>query len=173
MAATNGYSSSDETSRAWSVKQSYDAGLVIMGRKSFDSMAPYWVTATGGFAAPMNETPKAVFTQKGYKGFNPGDDKSPAAASWANAKIYDGDLAEIIRELKAESGKLIVAIAGAGFMRSLVATGLIDEYHLNTHPVFLGQGQPVFNGILQPLDLKLIDVKSFPGGIVSHIYRPA
>jgi dihydrofolate reductase len=48
------FKSSDETSRAWSVKQSYDAGLIIMGRKSFDAMAPYWVTATGGFATPMN-----------------------------------------------------------------------------------------------------------------------
>src|SRR5262245_57030543 len=78
------FKSSDETSRAWSLERSYDASLVIMGRKSFESMSPYWPTAPGPFAAPMNEIPKAVFTKSGYKGINvePNTELSPAAASW-------------------------------------------------------------------------------------------
>ena len=64
------FRSSDETSRAWSLERSYDASLIIMGRKSFESMAPYWPTAPGPFAAPMNEIPKGVFTKSGYKGLN-------------------------------------------------------------------------------------------------------
>ena len=123
------FKSSDETSRAWSLEQSYDVSLIIMGRKSFESMAPYWPTAPGPFAAPMNEIPKAVFTKGGYKGINvePNTELSPAAASWAEAKIFDGDLAEEIKELKSGEGKPILALGGAGFMRSLIATGLIDE----------------------------------------------
>jgi dihydrofolate reductase len=58
-------------------------------------------------------------------------------------------------------------------MRSLIATGLIDEYHLATHPVILGSGQPVFTDIAKPLDLKLVDAKVFPKGITVHIYHPA
>jgi dihydrofolate reductase len=46
-------------------------------------------------------------------------------------------------------------------MRSLMATGLIDEYHLVTHPVVLGEGLAIFNGVARPLDLKLVDVKAF------------
>ncbi|HSZ33035.1 MAG TPA: dihydrofolate reductase family protein, partial [Puia sp.] len=76
-----------------------------------------------------------------------------------------------IKELKSESGKPIMAIAGAGFVRSLIATGLVDEYHLYTHPVILGKGLPIFDGLTEPADLKLVDVKTFPGGIVVHIYR--
>jgi dihydrofolate reductase len=34
------FRSSDETSRAWSLERSYDASLIIMGRKSFESMSP-------------------------------------------------------------------------------------------------------------------------------------
>lgn len=56
------FRSSDEESRAWAVARSWEAGLIIMGRKSFETMAPYWPTATGPFAAPMNEIPKGVFT---------------------------------------------------------------------------------------------------------------
>ena len=166
------FRSSDETSRAWSLERSYDASLIIMGRRSFESMAPYWPTATGPFAAPMNEIPKAVFTKSGYKRLNvePNTKLSPAAASWAEAKIFDGDLAEVIKELKSEAGKPIMALGGAGFMRSLIATGLIDEYHLNMHPVVLGAGMPIFSSVELPMDLKLIEAKSFPGGIVAHVY---
>src|SRR5215475_6730204 len=75
------FKSSDETSRAWSVERSWEAGLIIMGRKSFEIMAPYWPTASGPFAAPMNEIPKAVFTQKGFEvGVTPNAEQSPAAA---------------------------------------------------------------------------------------------
>ena len=168
------FRSSDETSRASAVERFWEAGLIIMGRKSFEGMAPYWPTATGPFAAPMNEIPKAVFTQKGFKGIGPVDpttaEQSPAAASWAEARVFDGDLAEGIRKLKSEPGKPITAIGGAGFMRSLIATELIDEYHLITHPVVLGEGLTIFNGVAKPLDLKLVDVKAFPGGIVGHTY---
>ncbi len=171
----------DEESLAWSVGQSWEAGLIIMGRKSFELMAPYWPTASGPFAAPMNEIPKAVFTKKGFAGIQPSAEQSPAAmsaiasakaeASWAEARVFDGDLAEGIRGLKAEPGKPIVAIGGAGFMQSLIATGLVDEFLLATHPVVLGAGLPIFNGLAKPLDLKLVDVKAFPGGVVAHTYR--
>jgi len=126
------FRSSDETSRDWSVSQSWESGLIIMGRKSFEAMAPYWPTANGPFAAPMNEIPKAVFTKNGFTGIPQKAGQSPAAASWAEALVFDGDLTEGIRKLKSGPGKPILAIGGAGFMRSLIATGLIDEYYLNS-----------------------------------------
>jgi dihydrofolate reductase len=165
------FRSSDETSRAWSVEHSRGAGLIIMGRKSFENMAPYWPTATGPFAGPMNEIPKAYFTQKGYKVNLTNAGQSAAAASWAAARVFDNDLAEQVSQLKSEPGKPILAIGGAGFMHNLVATGLIDEYCLVTHPVVLGEGLTIFKGQPRPMDLKLADVKSFPGGIVVRIYE--
>lgn len=121
----------------------------------------------------MNKIPKATFTKKGFKGIDPehttNAEQSPALASWAKARIFDGDLTVAIKDLKAESGKPIVAI-GAGFMQSLIATGLIDEYHLAIHPVALGSGLPIFNGLEIPLYLKLADVKTFPGGIIAKTY---
>ena len=164
------FMSSDESSKDWSVGQTRQAGMIIMGRKSFEKLASYWPTASGPFAAPMNEIPKAVFTKNGYAGFVPGADPSPAEASWAGARVFNGDLAEGIRELKAGQGKPIVAIGGAGFMRSLIATGLIDEYVLAIHPVVLGAGLPIFTGLSIPLYLKLVEVKTFPGGIAVHHY---
>lgn len=167
------FRSSDPESKAWIAESIRDAGLIIMGRRSYEAWVPYWPTATGPFAAPMNEIPKAVFTQKGFKKASPGASPSPAAASWAEARVFDGDLAEGVRRLKQEHGQPIITFGGAGFMRSLIKTGLIDEYILPIHPVMLGAGLPVFNDLAKPLDLKLVDVKAFPGGIVVHTYHPA
>jgi len=163
------FKTGDEESLAWSVGIIREAGLIIMGRKSFEEMAPFWPTATGPFATPMNTIPKALFTKKGFKGIDPV--QSLSAASWADARVFDGDLAEGIKELKAEAGKPIVALGGAGFMQHLIATGLIDEYHLAIHPVVLGAGLPIFTGIAVPCYLQLEEVKVFPKGIVVHTYR--
>ena len=168
------FKSSTEDSRAWVVEQMRDSGLIVIGRKSFEAMAPYWVSASGPFSGPMNEIPKAAFTQKGFKGLDLSKmEQTAAVSSWMNARIFNGDLAESIKQLKSESGKPITAIGGAGFMRSLIATGLIDEYHIVTHPVVLGEGQRIFNGVSKAMDLKLDEVKAFSGGIVVHTYHPA
>jgi dihydrofolate reductase len=109
------FKTGDEESLAWSVDKIRQAGLIIMGRKSFETMAPYWPTATGPFAAPMNEIPKAVFTKNGFKSIDSMQTiTGPAVASWAEAQVFDGDLAEVIRELKAGQGKPIVSLGGAG-----------------------------------------------------------
>lgn len=169
------FKTGDEESSAWSVGEIREAGLIIMGRKSFEQMAPYWPTATGPFAGPMNSIPKGVFTKKGFKGIGAEHTRAgqqPAAgASWAEARVFHGDLAGEIRELKAGTGKPIVAIGGAGFMQSLIATGMIDEYHLAIHPVALGSGLPIFTSVEMPLYLKLAEAKVFPKGIVVHIYH--
>jgi dihydrofolate reductase len=96
---------------------------------------------------------------------------SAAAVSWAEARVFDGDLADNILRLKREPGNPILAHGGAGFMHSLIGTGLIDEYHLLIHPAALGAGMPIFNGLSKPLNLKLVDVKVFPGGAVAHTYH--
>jgi dihydrofolate reductase len=166
------FKSSDEESRAWLVQLTREAGLIIMGRNSFEGMAPYWPTATGDLAAAMNEIPKAVFTQKGFR-VSPSASSSPAGVSWAETRVIDGDLTRRVRQLKDEPGKPILAIGGAGFMRSLIGTGLIDEYHLVVHPAVLGAGLSIFNDLPKPLDLKLATVKAFPRGIVVHTYHRA
>jgi len=62
--------------------------------------------------------------------------------SWAGPTVVRGDLAEEVVRLKGQPGNFILAHGGAKFARSLVASGLIDEYRLVVHPVVLGRGQP-------------------------------
>lgn len=165
------FKSADEQSRAWSLGLLKDAGLLIVGRKSFEGWTTFWPTMSGPFAEPMNTIPKAVFTtQKDFK-IAP-DNSSPAKATWTGAKILNGNLAKEIKELKQQSGNHISAIGGNGLISSLVSQGLIDELHLAIHPIVLGAGVPLFNNVKQ-FDLKLAEVKTFSGGIVVHTYQPA
>jgi hypothetical protein len=53
------------------------------------------------------------------------------------------------------------------------ALRLVDEYWLLVHPIALGAGLPRFKDLPQPIDLKLISVKSFPGGSIAKALRPA
>jgi dihydrofolate reductase len=92
--------------------------------------------------------------------------------SFKQDQKIQGDLAGGVRQLKSEDGKEIVAHGGAGFAQGLVATGLVDEYRLLVHPVLLGKGLPLFSKLTQRIDLRLVEIKTFPAGSAAHIYRP-
>jgi dihydrofolate reductase len=87
--------------------------------------------------------------------------------------VASGDLAQEVAKLKAQDGKPIIAHGGAGFARSLVAQGLVDQYALLVYPVALGKGLPIFSELATPRRLQLISSKAFPKGSVAQIYRPA
>ena len=60
------FRSVDESVSKWTVDTLWQAGLHIMGSRTFHDMASYWPTSDEPFAAPMNEIPKVVFTRKGF-----------------------------------------------------------------------------------------------------------
>ena len=61
----------------------------------------------------------------------------------------------------------LLAHGGVRFARSLVQTGLIDEYRLVVHPVVLGAGEPLFPA---PLTIEPISTTVFSGGAVAHVF---
>jgi dihydrofolate reductase len=182
---------SDQEATAWTVETVWNAGLHIMGSRTFHDMAAYWPTSTEVFAPPMNQIPKAVFSRQGPAVLksvnttaalrdaraNAGTGQSaklqPGGESWAEAYVASGDLAEDVAKLKAQEGKPIIAHGGASFARSLVTHGLVDQYDLLVHPVALGKGLPVFSDLVMPRPLRLMSSKAFPKGSMAQVYRPA
>ena len=186
------FESSSEETIDWLVKTISAAGLHIMGSRTFQDMVNYWPTSREPIAAPMNAIPKMVFSRKGLAGQAGATTRSlqdasrareargevAAAEPVANAETWDdvpvrtGDLAAEIAALKQQPGGDILAHGGVGFAQSLVATGLIDEYHLLIHPIALGQGRSPFSSLAAPLRLRLIETVVFKTGVVAHLYRP-
>jgi dihydrofolate reductase len=166
----------DQEAKAWAVDFIGQAGLHIMGSRSFLAMASYWQTSTDQFAPPMNQISKAVFSRQGPAILDQvqtasGEQAQPGADSWAKAHVASGDLAAEVAALKAQDGKPIIAHGGVAFARALVAQGLVDQLALIVAPVALGQGLPLFSDLPAPARLQLVSSKAFPGGAVAQIYR--
>jgi dihydrofolate reductase len=187
------FRSMDNSVAAWTVDLLWQAGVHIMGSRTFHDMASYWPASNEPFAAPMNEIPKVVFTRKGFieptsdelttnalkdarmysEGlFNVSDTLSLHSHTWANAQVATGDLADEIARLKQQEGKLILAHGGASFAQNLVRLGLVDEYRLLIHPIILGKGLPLFSTAATPFDLKLVNSITFKTGAIANNYIP-
>lgn len=136
------------------------AGTHAMGRVTYTEMAAYWPTSTHEYAAPMNELPKVVFS------------KTLESADWGDSRVARGDLVEEISALKRERGGEIVAWGGARFVQALSRQGLVDEYRLVVNPVALGDGLPLFKDLSAPIELQLIQAKTFANGAALHVYQP-
>jgi dihydrofolate reductase len=146
---------SDDGAR-WTLETVSNAGVHLMGATTYAEWASYWPGAPGPFAQPMNDIPKVVFSN------------SLASADWRETDIATGDLAPAITRLKQErSGGYLLAQGGVRFARSLVETGLIDEYRLVIHPIVLGGGERLFTA---PLTIKPISTTAFSGGAVAHVF---
>ena len=57
-------------------------------------------------------------------------------------------------------------------VQSLTKMGLIDEYQLLVHPVFLGDGKPLFEGMAGPTNLKLLRTQMLRNGVSVQYYEP-
>jgi dihydrofolate reductase len=140
----------------WVLETVSNASAHLMGAATYASWAGFWPSASGPFAKPMNDIPKVVVSN------------SLKSADWAETTIVSGDLAEAVTRLKNEhSGRYLLAEGGARFARSLVETGLIDEYRLVVHPAVLGSGEPLFTA---PLTIEPISTTAFSGGAVAHVF---
>lgn len=155
---------SDEDGRSWIEKCLWDAGVHIMGRNTFDSMAGYWPTSSDSLAAPMNEIPKVVFTRQAEL------DTTKYLNSWSDALVAT-DLVADLAKLKQQAGKFILAHGGASFAQDLVHHDLIDEYRLVIYPVILGKGKSLFSKAQKEFDLRLINSIPYPSGIIINTYQ--
>ena len=68
----------------------HDVGLHLMGRNTYEEMAGFWPFSDDAYAAPMNNTPKVVFS------------RTLTRADWAGTTIAGDDLAEEVAALKRE-----------------------------------------------------------------------
>ena len=135
-------------------------GTHAMGRVTYNEMATHWPHSTDEYAAPMNDLPKVVFS------------KTLERTDWGNSPVARGDIAEEISKMRGEPGGDILAWGGATFVQELSRLGLVDEYRLVINPVALGNGLPLFADLSEPIDLELLEARTFGTGASLHIYRP-
>jgi dihydrofolate reductase len=89
--------------------------------------------------------------------------------TWPTARIVR-DIDEI-RTFKGQAGKPVYVVGGPGLVTSLINGGVLDELRLIVHPVVVGSGTPLFEGIAQRQALDLVETESTESGRVRLTYR--
>jgi len=140
-------------------------GQLLFGRITYELMASYWPTPIAeqhdlAVAKGMNSMAKVVFSRTLEK------------ASWNNTRLVKGDIVAEIRKMKNESGPGMAILGSGTIIAQLALEHLIDEYQMIVDPVALGKGRSMFDGIKQPLNLKLAKTRIFRNGKVYLCYEP-
>jgi dihydrofolate reductase len=161
-----GWHNVDEEFNEFTGDQLNTFDILLFGRVTYELLASYWPTPTAIRDDPiiahlMNMIPKIVFSRTLEK------------ADWNNTRLIKDHIGEEITKLKEQPGK-DMAIFGSGNLASnLTNLGLIDEYRIIVNPVILGDGHPLFKGVNDRLNLKLLKTMAFRSGNVLLYYAPA
>jgi dihydrofolate reductase len=147
------------------VDQLNNADLLLFGRITYELMASYWPTENAVandpiVAAKMNAIAKIVFS------------RTLEEVKWSNTRLVKDNIAEEVLRLKRQPGKEIGIFGSSDLTAALMQMDLIDEYRIMVNPIILGSGKPLFNGIRQRINLKLLETKTFSSGNVLLYYQP-
>ncbi|MET8322558.1 dihydrofolate reductase family protein [Micromonospora sp. NPDC005189] len=140
--------------------------LLVQGRVIYETMEEYWPRAREDASLPdyMREygeiwtaKPKVLVSRTRH-----GADH--------HTRIIGGDDAiEQLAALRAETDGTI-GVGGATLATQLLRAGLLDELLLFTHPAILGGGRPLFDDYDVPIELDLLEQRSFKQGVTMHHY---
>lgn len=92
---------------------------------------------------------------------------------WANSVLLERNAAQAVAAVKKEPGRNILVMGSGDLVRSLMPTGLIDEYVLLIHPLVLGSGQRLFPDEGALMRLTLDSGITTPTGVMIGRYTPA
>jgi dihydrofolate reductase len=149
-----------DDSRERNLRALDEAGVHVMGRRSYEIMGPHWAASEGPIASAMNDKPKAVFSHTLREG------------DWGPVEVFD-DVAAGIADLKARDDEgTILVHGGPTFARSLTRLGLVDEYQLSTVPIAIGAGLSPFADLEEHLKLELVDEQRFRSGALAQVLVP-
>jgi dihydrofolate reductase len=139
------------------------ADAQLLGRVTYEGFAEAWpamAEVTGEFGAKMNGMPKFVVST------------TLDTATWNNSTVVNGDLAEIVADLKARFSGDILVSGSATLVDELRALDVVDEYRLAIYPIVLGQGKKLFKDGALPTTLALAESRSLGPDVLLHVYRP-
>lgn len=85
--------------------------------------------------------------------------------------FYTGNLTELVKQLKSESGLNIYCDGGAEIINELLQHDLIDEFIISIIPVLVGNGTRLFKDSRPEQELEFMSAKSFDTGLIQLYYK--
>lgn len=146
--------------------QAEAAALIVHGRVFYETMEEFWPSARDDTSLPdflrdygeiWTAKPKVLVSRT-------------RVSADHNTRIIGGDDAiDQLAALRAETDGTI-GVGGAALATQLLRARLLDELLLTTHPAILGFGRSLFDDYDLPIDLELLEQRSFETGVAMHRY---
>lgn len=140
--------------------------MMVEGRVIYDMMDPFWPDARADESLPdyMREF-GGIWTDKPKVLVS----RTRRTASHNTTILGGADAVDRLAELR-RTGDGDIGVGGATLATAMLRAHLLDELLLFTHPVLLGTGRPLFDGLDEPLQLDLFKQRSFASGVTMHRY---
>jgi dihydrofolate reductase len=155
----------DEEFMEYAIDMLNSVDTLLFGRVTYELMANYWPTPDAMKNYPlvaerMNNLPKIVFS------------KTLDKVGWHNTRLVKDNIEEEIKKMKKQPGKDMMLHGSGSIVSEFAQLGLIDEYGFMVNPVVMGNGKPLFKGLKDRLNLKLLRTRVFKSGNVVLYYEP-
>jgi dihydrofolate reductase len=156
----------DEEWNKFTAENASGESVLLFGRITYEMMASFWPTKQASEMMPdvaeqMNNLQKVVFSRTMDK------------PTWKNTRLVKNNIAEEVRKMKNESGPDMVIMGSGTIVSQLTQERLIDEYQIVVHPLVLGSGRTMFEGVKDKVALKRTKTRTFGNGNVFMCYERA
>ena len=151
------WSMPDEELHRFHNQQTAALGAHLLGRRLYEDMV-WWETeeqpgaVRSEFAQAWSALEKVVFST------------TLDAVQGTSRLATDGIAGEVARLREQPGGD--IAVGGAGLAAGVIRLGLMDEYHLFVNPVVVGGGTPFFPTLDAPIDVELVETRTFASRVV-------
>jgi len=144
------------------------ADTALYGRTTYEMMQGYWPTAGDAPDASKHDKEHSAWYKQVSKVVL---STTLSEEGLENTTVISDQLADNINQIKQQDGKNILIFGSPRASHSLLAEGLVDEFWLFVNPVLLGEGMPLFKGIKEQTQLKLVESKTFGCGVIGLHYE--
>lgn len=136
---------------------------ILLGRATYEVFAPAWSSRSpedDPGAAFFNDTTKHVVTSRGADGL-----------TWGPARALEYSTTAV-QQLKDDAAGDVYVSGSVQLVRALLADRLVDELHLLTYPLALGEGLRLFADGSR-VELALLSGTTYENGVAHLVYGPA
>lgn len=134
----------------------------IFGRRTYEDVLGFWTQQPDNpFGAMLVGATKYVVSTS-----------LSAPFPYANTNVFEGDVADAVRKLKADTEGVWGIMGSSEVTHLLQRAGLVDEYLLAIHPFVFGRGIKQFSGTSE-IHLQVNNITTTETGVVIASYQPA
>ena len=135
---------------------------LLLGRRTYEIFSAYWPYQNSDhpIAGLFNRIRKYVVSSNAID------------LPWENSELITGDTTSELQKLKQQDGPDLLVHGSSVLIQTLLANNLIDELHIWTFPITLGEGRKLFKDGTQAAQWKLTDAVIATTGAIIASYVP-